>query len=163
MSDAFSLAVRKVFEVMVFENWLRFYFISEEQGALMLRLPQEAEKKIKEHYPAFEGLLAELQDQEITHERSINAICMFIAAQQDLEKSGIPSESIFDSMAFQVEMQLFGSWVQSHEEQLDTTFMDLRTWLKLYDEWKKTPKVQEYIAQIQNQEQRVVKNCDTVQ
>lgn len=163
MTNDFVQSVRRVSEIMMFENWLRFYFIAEEDGKLILRLPDEAEKRIQEKYAAFAGLLNELKDKEITHENSLQAVCMFVAANIDGDEAGARGERIFDSPLFQLEMQLFGSWVQAHEEQLDKTFMEFNTWLEMFLEWKKTPQVQEYLAQLKDGQQRTVHSCDTVQ
>ena len=163
MDTNFSKQVRRVCEVMMFENWLRFYFIVEENDKLFLRLPAEAEQRIQERYAFFSSLLLDLKDKEVTHENSLNSICIFVAANIESEQAGLKCENIFDSPSFHAEMQLFGLWVQNHEDQLDAAFSEFKVWMQMFDEWKKTPKVQEYMQKMKTEQQITVQSCETVQ
>ncbi len=57
MSTEFVNAINAVSEVLMFENWLRFYFITEEGDKLFIRVPETAETRIREEYPHLFGLL----------------------------------------------------------------------------------------------------------
>lgn len=164
MSAEFASAINAVSEVLMFENWLRFYFIAEEGDKLFLRVPETAEKRIREEYPHLFGLLELLNGREITYETSRDAVCSFVASDVDGSrmKSG-NSEKVFDSSLFQFEMQLFNIWVQSHEEQLDKSFMDLRKWQELFAEWKRSDKVREYMTELKDAATRTAPHCDSVQ
>ena len=143
MRSEFDEAVQRISQVVMFENWLRFYFISEdEEGRLFIHLPDKAMEQLKGRYGAFYGLAERLNNREIDHQTSINEVCLFVAAQ--IDGSSLPERiisQVFDSLQFQVELQLFSAWVQAHEETLDGSFMEFNDWLRQYDLWKETDEV----------------------
>lgn len=58
--EQFQKSVLQVLEAVMFENWLRFYFIIEKPDApadengekpLLLAVPEKGMERIKEHYP----------------------------------------------------------------------------------------------------------------
>jgi len=150
MSTAFQQAAQRILELVMFENWLRFYFISEPAaGGLALAVPEQGIVRLREQYPQFMPLVEELNGKEISFERSRQAVCAFVATQ--LEGKIIASNtagSVLDSTGFQLEMHLFNSWVQGHEEQLDRKFLDFSAWKRLFAEWRNSGKVQEWAADL---------------
>jgi hypothetical protein len=148
-------AFDRVVEVVMFENWLRFYFLAEEGEKLFLRLPEKAMAQLKNRYAEFYGLAEYLQDTEISHEASVKAVCLFVSDGPGaiaLPESRVAE--VFDSSRFHLELQLFGSWVQGHEEQLDERFLEFSQWRELYARWKDTDEVRAY-AQAQAQEKGI--------
>ncbi len=152
MSTAFSAALAQIIEVMMFENWLRFYFIHEEQdGMLCIRVPEQASERIHEKYSQVAGMLDLLNNREITPESSRNAVCTFVASDiAGRTMHDTLAGQVFDSSTFQLEMQLFNIWVQSHEEQLDSAVMDFCTWQEMFAEWKQSDRVKEYLAEMKD-------------
>lgn len=145
----FSKAVKSISEVLIFENWLRFYFIDEEDdGKLFIRIPDKADMRIRENWPNMHTLADDLNNKEITPESSREAVVVFISDQLDGSafKPGT-AERVLNSTTFQFEMHLFSMWVEGHAEQLDETFQDFGSWLTMYADWKKSDKVKEYIDQ----------------
>ncbi len=140
----FTSALDRITEVVMFENWLRFYFIVEEDEKLFIRLPDAALARLREHYPRTAGLAERLNGAEIDHQSSLNAVCLFVASE--IDGVVIPPtliETVFNSPRFHLELQLFNSWVQAHEEQLDAAFMEFSLWQQVYREWKNSDAVQE--------------------
>ena len=147
MKTPLEQAITRVGEVVMFENWLRFYFIAEEGDTLLLRLPEKAMERLKENYGPLAGLAERLNNQEITHKSSLDAVCLFVASEIDgiaLPKKVIAE--VFDHPLFHLELQLFGTWVQNHEEQLDAGFMEFAKWQELFGEWKNTDDVKAHRA-----------------
>ena len=144
MASEFDQAVERITQVVMFENWLRFYFIGEEEGGkLLIRLPEKAMEQLKARYGAFYGLAERLNNREVDHQTSINEVCLFVASE--IDGRGLSEQMIsrvFDSSQFQAELQLFGAWVQAHEEKLDENFMEFSDWLKQYTAWKQTDEVE---------------------
>jgi len=132
----------------MFENWLRFYFISEPQGeGLALAVPEQGLARLRALYPQYMPLVEDVNGKEISFERSRQAVCAFVATQ--LEGKAMPAgmaASVLDSKDFQLEMRLFNDWVQGHEEQLDKSFLDFSVWKRLFEEWRNSGKVQEWAA-----------------
>jgi hypothetical protein len=148
MSTAFQQAARQILEVIMFENWLRFYFISEpEGGGLALAVPERGLARIREKHPRFMPLVEDLNGREISFEVSRRAVCTFVATQYDGKDMPVNmADLVLDSADFQLEMQLFNNWVQGHEEQLDKNFLDFSTWQRLFAEWRNSDKVKEWAA-----------------
>ncbi|WP_461209711.1 hypothetical protein [Desulfocurvus sp. DL9XJH121] len=154
MSTTLQKAVADVAEVMKFENWLRFYFVVEEEGAqeneaLRIQIPEEQLaylKKTQEHlYP-----LAEKYDGElIDYHKSCNDTCAHVAHLYDGTKypSGMVAE-VWDSKDLKVEMYLFGLWMQGHESVLDEEFMEFVQWIEGYESWKGTDEVKDYLSRL---------------
>ena len=149
MTSEIEAAVGRVAEVVMFENWLRFYFISEEDDKLFIRLPEKSLEQLKRRYKAFYDLAEMLNNEEIDHQRSLNAVCMFVSGGFDGRP--LPEHvvaGVFDSPKFQVELQLFSNWVQNHEEKLDERFMEFSEWQKGYALWKDSDEVRKYAQQL---------------
>ena len=144
MASEFDQAVERITQVVMFENWLRFYFIGEEEGdKLFIRLPEKAMEQLKARYGAFYGLAERLNNTEIDHQTSINEVCLFVASEIDGRSLSEQMISrVFDSSQFQAELQLFSAWVQAHEEKLDENFMEFNDWLKQYAVWRQTDEVE---------------------
>ena len=163
MTSEFDGAVNRITQVVMFENWLRFYFISEEEdGKLFIRLPEKAMEQLRARYSSFYGLAESLNNREIDHQTSINEVCLFVASEIDGQSLSEQTISrVFDSSQFQVELQLFSSWVQAHEEKLDENFMEFSDWRELFEEWKHTDEVEEYRKSIVSHMSRLVQNAST--
>ena len=145
MSSNLQNAVDRIIEVVMFENWLRFYFIVEEGDTLYIRLPEKAMEQLKKRYGRFYDLADRLNNVPISHETSMNEVCLFISGGFDGHPISDETVSrVFESGAFQMEMQLFGYWVQAHEEQLDASFLEFSEWKRLFSEWEQSDEVREY-------------------
>jgi len=148
MSTAFQQALQRILEVVMFENWLRFYFITETgEGGLALAVPEQGLLRIRERYPQLMPLVEELNGKEISFDLSRQAVCTFVATQFDGKT--MPADManlVLDSDGFQLEMHLFNNWVQGHEEQLDTNFLDFSAWQRRFQEWRNSGKVKEWAA-----------------
>lgn len=151
-AQVFAKAVQDILEAVMFENWLRFYFITEKPespGSLFIAIPEQGMKRIEELYPHMHSLAEEVNGKEITFETSRAALCTFVVTELDGKR--IPrnmADMVFDSSTFQVEMQLFNTWVQGHEAQLDEGFLDFGMWRKLFAEWRAQEAVNEWATQL---------------
>ena len=148
MSEAFQGAVRQILEAVMFENWLRFYFITDlGEDRLAVAVPEQGLVRIRELHPELMPLVEELNGKEINFELSRSAVCTFVVTE--LDGQSMPRDMaavVFDSAAFQLEMRLFNTWVQAHEAQLDETFMDFSSWQSLFTEWRDSDKVKAWAA-----------------
>ncbi len=148
MPIRFMRAVKDLTEVMRFESWLRFYFVNPQGECVRLEVPEKACEQIKVRYPSLCGLVDRLNDQEITYESSTRAVCEFVAETIDGQKHQAGSmERVFDSPEFKTEMELFHTWLDSHESQLEQGFLDFEAWTRLFEEWKNSDQVKEFFAQ----------------
>lgn len=152
MPDAqaqFQNAVARVLEIVMFENWLRFYFISPEAddpdlSDLSLAIPEKSMIRIKELYPQLYPLAAQLNGKNIDFETSRAAVLAYIARETGAEgpEHGEIAQ-ILQSATFQARLQMFHAWEQLHEDQLDQGFMEFGAWKNLFAKWQATPGAQE--------------------
>ncbi len=144
--DTFAKSVEKVLEVVMFENWLRFYFISEEDASdkLFIHVPEQGVQRIKDLYPHLMLLAEGVNGKEITFDSSRTAVCEHVLTEVDGKT--IPkdmSNMVFESITFQVELQLFNTWVSAHEDQLDESFLEFGAWRNFFSQWRQTEGVKE--------------------
>jgi len=161
MQGSFKQAVADVSEIMQFENWLRFYFLREEDDQLVVRVPEQAMDYFKEHYPHLAPLAETLNNQAIDYEKSVNTVCTYVVTQLDgpRYREGIVP-SVLDSPEFQQEMYLFQVWCQTHERQLEQSPMEFSTWQQLFADWKKSDGVKKIIKET-NEDAKRVAQCST--
>lgn len=165
MATDFTAALKAIREVMMFENWLRFYFIAEQEGEeqkLFIMVPPQAEKRIREQHPALWVMVEALNNKEITPERSRESVVTFVSGELEGSafKAGLAAR-VFDSSNFHLEMQLFNIWVQSHEEQLDASFVDFATWSEMFLEWRASEKVKQYVEEMRDTVVRTAKDASS--
>lgn len=152
----FRNAVEAALEAVMFENWLRFYFIEElppEPGAadggeagerLCIRVPEKGMARIAELYPNLLPLAEGMNGHEVDFETSRRAVCTFVLEQ--LDGKTMPRDMaavVFGSATFQIQLQLFHAWLQMHEDQLDRAFQEFGAWRALFDQWRATPGARE--------------------
>ncbi|WP_244963587.1 hypothetical protein [Oceanidesulfovibrio marinus] len=148
-NETMQNAIQDISRLMQFENWIRFYFIREEDDTLYVRIPDEAVKRIEEEYPLYISIVEELNNKPIDYEKSMATLCKQVVTifEGDKYPFGI-SGDVFDTKDFQAEMHLFNVWVQSHESQLDQAFMDFSTWQEIFGEWRQDDRVKEYFEKL---------------
>ncbi|WP_027719777.1 hypothetical protein [uncultured Desulfovibrio sp.] len=146
--ELFQNAVWQLLEAVMFENWLRFYFISEKPDApaepygetpLFLAVPDKGMERIKGLYPHLLPLAEDMNGREVDFETSRRAVCTFVL--DNMDGKSMPkgmAATIFESATFQIQMQLFNAWVQMHEDQLDQGFLEFGAWRKLFAQWRET-------------------------
>ena len=141
--EKFIYTVDRIIESVMFENWLRFYFITsmtgekDEEEHLFLLIPEKAMQNIEKEYSDLLPMAQRLNNQELSFEVSQEAVSIYIA--ENIDGKIIPRDtagSVIDSMAFQAQLQLFNTWIQLHQDQLEKGFVDFGTWRTLFAEWK---------------------------
>jgi hypothetical protein len=145
--------VAKVFE---FEQWLRFYYVSEEGDKLFIRVPDEKMNEIRSKFPTLARLAEEINDREIDFQKSQENVCAFVAAEFDGDRypEGTVAQ-VLDKNDFKLEMYLFNLWARTHETRLDEEELSFDAWLRMYEEWRASPEVQKYLQNFVIQPQGV--------
>lgn len=143
--DKFQKAVEDALEVVMFENWLRFYFISgDEESGLRLELPDKSLERIRELYPSLYPLADKMNGKAVDFEISRNSVLAHLA--EEVEGRTIPKgelQKVLQSATFQARLELFHTWEQIHEDQLDQGFAEFGAWRKLFARWLETPGARE--------------------
>ncbi|MDE5879363.1 MAG: hypothetical protein K2G99_05000 [Desulfovibrio sp.] len=156
----FRDAVEQALEAVMFESWLRFYFIEElpaEAGAdakapetaedgerLCIKVPEKGMARIAELYPKLAPLAQSMNGHEVDFETSRRAVCTFVLSE--LDGKTMPRDMaavVFGSATFQIQLQLFHTWLTMHEDQLDRGFQEFGAWRNLFAQWRATPGARE--------------------
>ncbi|MCR5814644.1 MAG: hypothetical protein K6G15_09160 [Desulfovibrio sp.] len=145
--EKFIYSVDRIIEAVMFENWLRFYFITpmqeeknenqDNEEHLFVLIPEKAMKNIEKDYKDLWPMAQLMNNKEITFELSQKVICTYVV--ENIDGTIIPRDtagSVMDSMAFQAQLQLFNTWIQLHGDQLEKGFVDFATWRSLFAQWK---------------------------
>lgn len=156
--EQFQHAVQAVLEAVMFENWLRFYFVTEKpeaepaadgQTPLFIAVPVKGMERIGSLYPHLLPMAEEMNGNVIDFEASRRAVCNFVL--EHVDGKSMPRDTaamIFESATFQVQLQMFNAWVQMHEDQLDNTFVEFGAWRKLFAQWQQEPGARELAEKI---------------
>lgn len=159
--NEFHKAVEEALEAVMFESWLRFYFIeelpakdkgAEDKGAdapeagerLAIKVPEKGMARIAELYPNLLPLAESMNGHEVDFETSRRAVCTFVLSH--LDGKTMPQDMapvVFGSASFQIALQLFHTWLQLHEAQLDQGFQEFGAWRTLFAQWRSTPGARE--------------------
>lgn len=143
--ESLQKAVGDVLEAVMFENWLRFYFIAEpEEGKLKIELPEKSLARAKELYPRLYPLAEKMNGKPVDFEISRKAVLAHI--MEEMEGKSLPqgeAQRILQSATFQIRLNLFHTWEQLHENQLDQGFMEFGAWRSLFAKWLETPGARE--------------------
>lgn len=144
--------LQAVAEIIKFENWLRFYFVREQDGGkLTLDVPDETIQAIEAERPDLAGLIGVMNRQPIDFQSSCDSVCSYIASRFD--GSRIPSgklEALLNGEEMRVEQQLFNLWLKGHEEMLDAEQISFAEWMTHFDAWKTDANVQRYIQHLKS-------------
>lgn len=139
-------AVKDIAEVVIFENWLRYYFVAEEgDEKLSLKVPEETMAEIKDKHEHLYPVAEKLNNEEIDYLRSQEVVCSFVARQFDGRKYNTGTiPRAFDSSDLKVELHLFGLWQEAHQERLDAESLNFEDFFEFYSNWRDTDEVQNY-------------------
>ncbi len=152
----FAKAVNRMMDAIIFENWLRFYFLSEEgakdneEQKLMIAIPEKAMGQIAQRYGSLREMAEALNGREATMDNSRSAVVNFV--KREVEGTFVPVGGLaacFDSKAFQNTLHLFNAWIQAAEDMLDAQFYDFDQWRDLFASYKDSEAGQKLMQQME--------------
>lgn len=147
-------ALTDMAQVFHFEFWLRYYFIEERDGNLFIELNPEQAKQMQTQFPDYWELVESVQGRPLSPELSQQSVVEFL--QINFEGKKYPANTVLkvlDSKDFSVEMYLFNTWLDLHEEQLMQKIYGFDHWMRIYEEWKATEKGQQLAQSLKVQMQ----------
>lgn len=171
--EQFQQSVTQVLEAVMFENWLRFYFIEERpetvahdegETPLFLAVPEKGMARIKDLYPHLLPLAEEMNERLVDFETSRRAVCTFVL--EHLDGASMPRDTagaIFESATFQMRLQLFNTWLDLHEAQLDKDVLEFGAWRTLFAQWLETPGARDLVARLSASANVMPKAAQTTQ
>jgi hypothetical protein len=139
MKDKKQEAIKEISEVFKFELWLRFYFIQENDGKLLLDLDEQVIDKMKKEYGHLAELASDMNKTELNPVVCQEYIVRHLTGHFEGKKYEIGYvPKVLDSVAFKAELQLFNTWAHLYEDQLDKNTLGFEKWKKLYDDWRES-------------------------
>lgn len=134
-------------DLVFFEQWLRFYFIAEEEGKLYLRMPEDELAKAHRLCPDLVGVAEALNNREIDHQAALEALCESMMRGPHA-LSGAQWAEILAGQDFRLTLQLLSFWVQAEEDSLDAEILPFHDWKRRFLDWRETPSVKDYAARL---------------
>lgn len=138
---------RHAVDLVFFEQWLRFYFIVEEEGKLFIRLPRHELETARELYPRLYPVANALNNCEINHQTAMDALCENLMSGP-YAMTGQEWADVLAGQDFRMTLQLMSFWVQAEEEKLDSEPATFREWKERFLGWCETPVVKDYTARV---------------
>jgi len=143
-------AVKDALEIFQFDQWLRFYFVTQKGEELWIDIPDDVLSALEQGEKGYLHRFADLVNDAITdYKRSQDNVCAYIASRLDgqkYEKTVLPQ--VFDNATFKVEMYIFNVWLKMHEQHLDEEYLDFDGWMEMYEGWNSMDEVKEYRAKL---------------
>lgn len=138
-------AAQELLRIMMFEQWVRFYYLVDRSGVLYVDIPAEALKEMEAKQPDLHPLAEMMNGDDVTYEKCQATVCAFAGSRLDGKKYApeIISKA-FDSKDFKVDLYMFQLWNRGHESHLDERFHDFEEWQEMFTEWNKLEEVQGY-------------------
>lgn len=136
-------------DLVLFEQWLRFYFIAEEQGKLFIRMPDYELEKARTIHPELAPVADALNNREVNHESALEALRDSMLGGP-FALSGEQWAEILVGKDFRLTLDLLAVWVQEAKNSLDddpALFpLSFAVWKKLFADWRESPDIKEYSA-----------------
>ncbi len=157
----FAKAVHRMMDAIIFDQWLRFYFLAErevqgqEEPLFLVAVPDKAMEQIRQRYGTLTEIAEALNGREASLDHSRKAVVTFIS--RELEGTLVPAGGVpacMDSRAFQNTLHLFNAWIQAAEDMLDQTFMDFDQWRDAFAAYKDSEAGQRILAQMEAEGQQ---------
>jgi hypothetical protein len=123
-------------------------------NALFIKLTEEQKTQMQAKFPEYWELAESVLGRPLSPELSQQSVVEFL--QVNFEGKKYPANTVLkvlDSKDFSVEMYLFDTWVDLHEEQLMQKIFGFDYWMHAYGEWKTTEKAQQLLQSLKLQMQ----------
>ncbi|MDL2313590.1 hypothetical protein LJC36_01260 [Desulfovibrio sp. OttesenSCG-928-C14] len=140
-------------ELVLFEQWLRFYFITEKDGELYLDVPAPVYGQLEKDLPDLFPVAKALNGQIIDHQAALAALSESMLSDRARLNSGQWAE-ILGGVEFHINLEVMSFWVQSRESELDEQNLSFPAWKELFLAWRRSPEVEDYAARIRAEKRR---------
>lgn len=139
--------LRHAVDLIFFEQWLRFYFITEEKGKLFIRMPDCELDKARELYPQLVAVAEALNNRELNHSAAMEALREGMLSGP-FALNGEQWAEILAGKNFRLTMELMSFWVQSDEDAPEVEAISFEAWKQSFEKWRSKPAIKEYSARI---------------
>lgn len=139
--DAVEQAVEAIFRVFQAEQWARFSYAVERDGAVYLDIPEDALTAVAAEDETLADFLRTLGNEPVAAETAKRRIAEHVfRTSQGVFPPEIVIEA-FGSPAFAKTMELFAGWLGGHEKLLDLEPLPLAEWQRMFATWRQDPAV----------------------
>ena len=145
--------LRHAEELILFEQWMRFYFIEEEGGILYIRMPQETFELVRHEFPALFPVAEALNDKPIDHQATL-------AILSEAMLNGVHAlnndqwAEVLGGSGFKLTLTLLSTWVEAEEENLDEYPLGFSAWLGRFEAWRASEAIVDYAARLRDSIER---------
>ena len=160
----FDAAAKEMLDIMIFETWIRFYFLKQEGENLRVEIPEETMKYLKENTSQYYDLAELMNNDAIDFEKSQQTVCSYINARLDGQKyeTGMVM-GVFDSKQFKISHYIFTLWLKRHEQVFDETPHTFEEWLESHWGWRDMDEVKNYQKKLMETSPNTAEGTNAVQ
>lgn len=128
LSDEMKGAMSTLLNAVIFEQWLRFSWIEEdEEGDFCIQIPAETVSELVEDYPEYEGLIAQLNGTIVDADMACSAVLGYARSLL-----GEQSLAVLEHNEFQNMVGRFHQWLNDNVEALDQDPKNFDQWCELF-------------------------------
>lgn len=149
-ADKGARNLRHAEELILFEQWMRFYFIEEDGGILYIRMPQSVVDMIRHEYPALFPMVEALNDHPIDHQATL-AILSESMLNGDYALNSEEWAEVLGGSGFKLTLTLLSTWVEAEEDSLDAEQLSFSSWLVRFEAWCASEAILDYAARLRDQ------------
>ena len=128
LSDEMKGAMSTLLNAVIFEQWLRFSWIEEdEEGDFCIQIPEETVSELVEDYPEYKGLIAQRNGTIVDADMACSAVLGY--ARSSLGEQGL---AVLEHNEFQNMVGRFHQWLNDNVETLDQEPKNFDQWCALF-------------------------------
>lgn len=128
LSDDMKKAMSTLLDAVIFEQWVRFSWIEEDQeGDFCIQIPEATVKELGEDYPKYKGLIAQLNGTIVDADMACSAILAYAHGVL-----GEHSTSVLEQAEFQHMVGRFHQWLNDNAEKLGKEPYNFDQWCDLF-------------------------------
>ena len=137
LSDEMKGAMSTLLNAVIFEQWLRFSWIEEdEEGDFCIQIPAETVSELVEDYPEYEGLIAQLNE-TLRRCNNMKVFCLGAAGRISREAVlDLVQHGSFDTITIgdynYEEACKVAQWLNDNVEALDQDPKNFDQWCELF-------------------------------
>ena len=99
LSDEMKGAMSTLLNAVIFEQWLRFSWIEEdEEGDFCIQIPAETVSELVEDYPEYEGLIAQLNGTIVDADMACSAVLGYARSSLGEQSLAVLEHNEFQNM-----------------------------------------------------------------
>ncbi|MDL2306541.1 hypothetical protein LJC48_00740 [Desulfovibrio sp. OttesenSCG-928-C06] len=139
--------LRHAEELILFEQWMRFYFIEEEDGIIYMRMPHDVFELVHLEFPSLFPVAEALNSRPVDHQATLAILSEAMLHGEYALSNGQWAE-VLGGSGFKLTLTLLATWVEAEEDNLDAEPISFAGWLERFEVWRRSEPIVAYAAKL---------------